>query len=360
MSEGLHLIACAGERSLERTLLLCGAVARQGGRVVVLTHTPGLCLRRTFFGLEVVVRREDDLKRELLRLEALALARGAHALLLDEPRLADEHAAYLRVLSEQLVVARVGPALLHGAAGELTIDPYFVPAHAACGRWPAPGGRVAPGCYGLAYLPLHPGLRPLRERRRAPAGEVRRVTIVCREREEDHGEGRQDLEVRAVEALSVWRPTLQVTVLCPEDLPWGKQAALTLAVQNSRHDVAVRPLLPEPHLGEELLCDLAIVDDPECAALAAYLGTPAVLLSKSAEAARRGAVLAASGAALHLPSLLPDALPPVLFADLLWSLLADPGRRAALAAGAARAIDGLGAERVAAALTERQRLRSGR
>src|SRR5262249_55211806 len=123
-NSSLYLLACAGPETLDRTLLLLGAVVERGGSVVVLTDSPGLALRRTFFGLEVVVRRDAALGAELRRVEALAQSRGAGAVLLDDPRVGDEHAAAVRVLSEQMLVARYGPPLAGGAGGELVIDPY--------------------------------------------------------------------------------------------------------------------------------------------------------------------------------------------------------------------------------------------
>ncbi len=385
MSDGLYLIACAGPSALDRTLLLSGAVAGRGGRVVVLTYTPGLALSRTFFGLEVVVRREEDLVAELFRLESLALSRGAGVLLLDDDRLCDEHAAPLRVLSQHLAVARYGPKLAGGAAGELAIDPYGP--HWPYGRyWPeakksrlgdallaAPSPLQMGGCFGLSYLPLHPGLRPLRDRRRtlgplAVPDEVGKVTILCRETDpepesddaewartvEGPNERRvpQDLAMRALEALSVWRPTLHITVLCENELSPSQQAGLEQAARLSRHEVTVRPLLPAPSLGEALVCDLAIVDDPDHAAMAAYLGTPVVLLSRTESAVRRSEVLAQSGVAIHLPSQRPEHLQPAMFADVLWTLFADHSRRAQLATTAHRVVDGLGTERIAAALLD--------
>lgn len=362
--EGMCLVACAERRTLDRAMLLLGAVAERGGSVILLTPAPGQALRETFFGLEVVVRHDEDLAVELLRLEALCLSRGAGVLLLDDPRLSDEHVAAVRVLSEHVAVACYGPALLGGAGGELSIDPYHDPGAGPYGDLSGEGGAAPSplsigGCFGLSYLPLHPRFRMLRERRRGPgadtAEEVQQVTVAC---DDDPDES---LSVRTLDALSIWRPTLRVVLLHDPARPG---AELEAAARRSRHEVALRPPGPLPSssqaLGEWLLCDLAIVDDPDRAALAAYLGTPTVLLTRTAVGARRGQSLARQGVALHVPLCGPGALSPELYADLLWSLCADPGRRGGLAQAARRQIDGYGADRVATALFDLNQARGGR
>lgn len=334
---GMCLVACAGNEGLERSLLIGGAVAQAGGSVVILTYTPGLALRRTFFGMEVVVRHEEDAGAELSRVATLAEARQAGVVLLDDERLGDDVAGEVAEVRARVPVARYGPPLRGGDVGELAVDPYW------------PFGPSDEGCFGLRYLPLHPALRALRDGR--PAGqvprEVGRVTIACR----DDAVGRE-LSIHAMEALSVWRPTLQVALLSGPEMPRAQKGRLDLAIERSRHDVMLRPRPAGPVLGEFLLSDLLLVDDPECAAAAAYLGTPVVLLTTREADARHGEALAQGGGVIHLPCLSEGLLPPALFADLLWSLFADHGRRAALSEAGRRTLDGYGAERIASALFE--------
>jgi hypothetical protein len=340
LSGRLCLIAAISLEGLDRTLAIGAAVAQSGGSVVLCTYTPGLALRRTYFGLEVVVRRAEEPAAEMAHLGALARSRGG-VLLLDDPRLLVEPGP------EAVRVARYGPPALR--EGELAIDPFWP---TPPGADPNPSPLLAGGCLGLRYQPIHPALKPLRDQRRdepdrGARAEVARVTLAC---------DRILVAARTLEALAVWRPPLQVAVLTEGHLGEDARLILEQAAARSRHQVGLRPLHPVagPQLGEALLCDLAIVDDVERAATAAYLGTPALVLSTSAREAARAETLAAAGAAVHLTWPEPDRRepPPALYADHLWTLLADSGRRQALAAGGQRLLDAYGAQRVAAALFE--------
>ncbi|MCS6914294.1 MAG: hypothetical protein RMK29_13695 [Myxococcales bacterium] len=354
MSTALSLLVCAGPGAVERSLVIGGAVVERGGTVVLLTYTPGLALRRTAFALEVIVRREEDLSRELLRLEPLALSRGVGAVLLDDPRIDERCAAAVRVLSEQVPVARYGPPLAGGAGGELVIDPFgpfgpFGPLQPRVPPESEPDGPRQPGGhFGLAYLPLPPPLRRLRERRPPGAmAEVECVTVACGE-----GQGGLDRALRALAALSAWRPVLRVALVCDPGLARVDRARLDLAVLQSRHDVFIRPQTGWSHLGEMLLCDLAIVAEAEVAAMAAFLGTPVLVLSPDAAEAARCEVLARAGLVVHVPDF-GEAAPSIAFlGDLLWSLCADSGRRTALSQAGRQALDGRGAERTAAVLID--------
>ncbi len=117
--------------------------------------------------------------------------------------------------------------------------------------------------------------------------------------------------------------------------------------QGSLEDLPVDPVRDPPDLPDRLAgADLAVLGAGTMKFEAACLGRPAILVAVADDQLVGGAAFAATGAAVFLGD--GRTLEPDRVARSVRELLADPDRRAALGAAGRAAIDGLGADRLAA------------
>lgn len=289
-------------------------------------------------GLDAIAVAEDHGGRSRPELEPGPVARAARAaeadaVVLDGPHF--DRGWVDELVASGLVVASLDDRGLAPLPTPAVINPGFG-AEALAERYPASATRLLGRRYHLLrreFRALPPGGDP-------PAARVRRVVITM------GGSDPVGATARVLGAVP-GRDLELVVVLGPGFRNHLALAPSASAARKRGHRVTL--VEHPPSLAPVLAgCDLAISAAGGTLAELAYLGRPtyavAIVDDQIELAARqREAGLIAGG--LPLTTMTNDAL-----AAELGALLADPSQRAALAAASAATIDGLGADRILAAL----------
>lgn len=118
-------------------------------------------------------------------------------------------------------------------------------------------------------------------------------------------------------------------------------------------DIAIRPETLAPLMAE---ADLALVTYGVTAQELAACGVPALYLGLTGDHVHSAEALAATGAGICLGR--HDALGDAALREAVAGLIGDPARRRAMALAGPKAIDGLGADRIAARIAELIRIRN--